>query len=335
MAPRKYRPRRRPARKYARKYAPKRYARKPLYRKKRFIRSSKSKLNSVKVKCNGQVQPYAKYTQPPPYWKSKMERLYSTAQKNYYKQLVASSLSGANGSQGVFQHFIWSRSDINSALSTITGLAPGTTGQVKNTSRIYLQRCILNFTFTNSSNAPIEFDIYVFNCKRDAEDSLVTLWESGTQDMIGTALPDTNSIQYGNTPLSNPAVSQYHKCAKIFHYVVNPGQMFKYSHENNLHRLINNEMLNPDLQTDEYFRGISQTLLFVSKGTPCQNSVTTSLTTTALHEVNFVMTKLYSFKYIEDRNINMNDVTDLDNVANTVYNMSGFGTAQNVASANV
>lgn len=329
MAPRKYRKwRRKPN--YARKP---RKGRKPVRKyARKFAYKSKKQFSSIKVKCNGQVQPYAKYYQRAPYWKSKLERLYYTASKNVYRQLVPSSIAAGNGSQGVFQHFVWSRSDIVAMLNTITGLAPGTTGQVKNTSRIYLQKCIINFTFTNNSNAPVEFDIYVFNCKRDAEDSLVTLWESGIQDMIGTALPDALSTQYGVTPLSNPAVSSYHKLAKIFHYVVNPGQMFKYHHDSNLFRLMNNEILNPDLQTDEYLRGMTQTILFVSKGAPAQNSVTTSLTTTAQHEVNFVMTKQYHFKYIEDRNMNMNDTTDLDNVANNVYNISGFGTAQYVPS---
>lgn len=295
----------------------------------------KPSLTSIKVRCNGQVQPYAKYTQPAPYWKPKLERLYFTASKNCQRQLFGTSMAGANGSQGVLQQAIWSRSEIIACLSTITGLAPGTTGQVKNTSRVYLQKCIANYTFTNSSNAPIEFDIYVFNCKRDAEDSLVTLWESGIQDMIGTALPDTNSVQYGITPLSNPAVSQYHKCVRIYHYVVNPGQMFKFELENNLYKLMNNEMLNPDLQIDEYLRGYTQTLLFVSKGTPAQETANVALTTAATHEVNIICNKQYWFKYIEDRNYNMNDVTDLDNAANTVYNMSGFGTTQNVASSNV
>lgn len=190
MAFRKYRPRK------LRVVRKKRPARKMYRKARKFARfgRKRSGLSSIKVKCNGQVQPYARYISPAPYWKSKLERLYFTASKNCARQLYGTSMAGANGAQGIAQQFIWSRSEIVACLNTITGLAPGTTGQVKNTSRVYLQKCIANYTFTNSSNAPIEFDIYVFNSKRDAEDSLVTIWESGVQDMIGTALPDTNSV---------------------------------------------------------------------------------------------------------------------------------------------
>lgn len=303
---------------------------KPSYprRTRYYRRKGKSSMSSIKVKCNGQVQPYASYTQKAPYWKGKLERLYFNASKNCYRQLGGFSINGSNGSQGVSQQFIWSASDIIACLNTINALAPGASGQTKNINRVYLQSCDLTFIMTNSSNAPIEMDIYVFDTKNDAEDSLITTWEYGLQDMIGTGVPDTNSTQYGITPLNNPAVSQYYKCIRIYHYVVSPGQMFKYTHHNNCYRLWNNERLNADLQTDSYFRGLSQTLLFVTKGSPAQQNDNISLTSTAAHEINAVMTKEYRFKYVEDRNYNMNDVTDLTNTTVKVVNIGGADTNQ-------
>lgn len=323
----KFRPRRqRVGRKIARKVPRRRprYYRKRQYRKKGGLAS--------RVKCNGQVQPFAKYVQRAPYWKSKLERLYSAVSKNSYKQLVPFSITAVNGNQGVFQQFIWSAADINVMLNSVAENG-GASGSVKNTGRIYLQQCDIGISFTNSSNTPIEFDIYVFNNKRDSEDALITTWTYGIQDLVGNSLTTNNPNVYGTTPFYNPAVSTYYKCVKLMHYVVSPGQMFKYTHSNNLYRLWNNELANSDLQTDAYFKGISQTLLFVSKGAPASITGALTQTTSATHEINCIMTKEYHFKYIQDNKWNLNEITPLPNSASTtVINMSGQGASDTVVS---
>lgn len=321
----KFRPRRqRVGRKIARKVPRRRprYYRKRQYRKKGGLAS--------RVKCNGQVQPFAKYVQRAPYWKSKLERLYSAVSKNSYKQLAPFTISAPSGSQGVVQQFVWSGADITALLNSVAENG-GASGATKNTGRIYLQQCDITINFTNSSNTPIEFDIYVFNNKRDSEDALITSWSYGIQDLVGNSLTSNNPNTYGTTPFYNPLVSTFYKCVKLMHYVVSPGQMFKYTHSNNLYRLWNNELINSDVQTDSYFKGITQTILLVSKGAPASITGALGTTSTATHEINAVMMKEYQFKYIQDNKWNLNELTNLPNSATTVYNMSGVGATDTIA----
>lgn len=325
------------AKKAPRRYRPKTAYRKPL-RRPRFYRRKgykKSSMSVVKVKCNGQVQPYAKYRSNPPYWKAKLEKLYFTASRNTYQQLNNLMLcSWVAGSQGVQAQTLYSVSDITNMLATVN-LGPAAGGAVKNTSRVYLQKCYAEFLMTNSTNYPIEMSIYLFHQKRDAEDSVITLWENGIKDMTGNGATSMNSSTYGQTPLENPAINSYLRLHKVFHYNVNAGQTFKYTHESNLNRLFNTETIATDLQSDAYLKGITDTILFVCKGAPSQ--LTTGLNAVGVSGGNVacISTKKYQFKFIQDVNWNVNEITNLSTTGTNVLNPTGYGTTQTVAGTGI
>lgn len=300
-----------------------------------FRKRGAKKMSMIKVKCNGQVQPYGKYRSSPPYWKSKLEKLYFAASRNTYQQLNNLMIaSWVAGSQGVSQQTLWSVADISNLLNSV-GLQPTTSGAVKNTSRIYLQKCYAEYVMTNSTNYPIEFSIYLYHQKKDAEDSVITLWNDGIQDMTGNALTTMTSSTYGQTPLENPAINTYVKLHKVLHYNVNAGQVFKYTHESNLNRLFNIENIATDLQSDAYLRGITETIVFVAKGAPSQLTTGANAVGVSGGNVACINTKKYQFKYIQDVNWNCNEITNLSTTGTNVLNPTGYGTTQTVAGTGI
>lgn len=330
MVFRKYRKfARRPPRRLPRRKTGLRFRRRPRFYKRRQPR--RMGLSMIKVKCNGQVQPFGRYRSMTPYWKSKLERLYFSASRNTYQSLSGFQICNWNaGKQGVGSQTIWSNQDITNALNSVS-LAPTTSGNVRNTSRSYLQKCYAEFNFTNSCNYPIEFAIYIYKQKRDSEDSIQTLWDSGIQDMTGTGVPTTTSTTYGQTPFENPAISTYLRCVKVLHYNVMAGQTFKYTHESNLYRLFNNELIQLDLQADSYLRGITDTILFIAKGAPAQLTTGGNVIGVGGGQVSCVVTKKFQFKYIQDVNWNTNDLAaNLPSAAVNVLNPTGYATAAQV-----
>lgn len=305
-------------------------------RRPRYFRSkSKSRLSVIKVKCHGQVQPYGRYKSIAPYWKGKLEKLYFSASRNTYQQLnnlmIASWVAGSQSAQA---QTLWSVSDITNMLATVN-LGPAVSGNIRNTSRVYLQKCYAEYIMTNSTNYPIEFSIYLFHQKRDAEDSVVTLWNDGIQDMTGNALTAMTATTYGQTPMENPAINQFLKLHKVLHYNVNPGQTFKYSHESNLFRLFNVETIATDLQSDAYLKGITETILFVAKGAPSQLTTGANAVGVSGGNVACINTKKYQFKYIQDVNWNTNEITNLSTTGTNVLNPTGYGTTQTVAGTGI
>lgn len=322
---RKYRPRR-PRRVLRRR--PVRKLRRPRYYKKRM-----GKRMAIKVKCNGQVQPFGRYSSRPPYWKPKLEKLYFSASKNVYQTLTATQLvTWSAGRQGSASQSIFSSTDIIACLNSV-GLAPTSAGQVRNTSRSYLQKCYAEFVFTNCCNYPVEFQVYVFKSKRDAEDDIMTVWQDGIEDMVANALTTNTTTTYGQTPTANPAINTYYKCSKILYYNVMAGQTFKYVHESNLFKLLNNELLQTDLQVDTYLKGYTDSIVFIAKGAPSQLTTGGNQVGVPGGNVSCVITKKYQFKFIQDVNWNMNEVTNLSTTGTNVLNPTGYAPAnQTVAS---
>lgn len=307
------------------------YPRRPRY----YRRKGGNSLSVVKVKCNGQVQPFGKYRSAPPYWKSKLEKLYFSASRNTYQTLTATQLlSWTAGRQGVSSLTLWSATDIIACLNSV-GQAPTASGQVRNTARSYLQKCYAEFNMTNSCNYPIEFSIFCFKSKRDAEDDLVTCWTDGIDDMTGNAVTATSPTTYGQTPFENPAINTYYKCHKVLHYNVNAGQTFKFTSEINLFRLFNNELLQSDLQVDTYLKGITETFVFIAKGAPSQLTTGGNQVGVPGGNVSCVFTKKYQFKYIQDVNWNTNEVTNLSTTGTNVLNPTGYNAGATLANYQV
>lgn len=316
--PRNYRKKRAAPRPFSKKYRSR-----PRTIRRRKYRPVKKSLSVVKVRNNGQVQPFSGYTSKYPYWKNKLEKLYFSAAKNIYQSLTSENITVSAGKQICRFYTSFSVADIISALNVVTK-QPGTAGQVKNTTRSYLQKCISEYNMTNSSNAPIEFSVYLYKCKRDAEDSLLTAWTQGIEDQQGNAATSNSPSTYGMSPLNDTVVNSYWKCHKIIHYNVMAGQTFKFVHTSNLFKLLNNEIIQADMQVDAYLKGYTSGILFIVKGAAAKET-TTNTVTSALGSVALICNKMYHWKYIEDSNTNINTISEL--VAGTapqVLNPSGY-----------
>lgn len=262
-----------------------------------------------------------------------MSSKYWVGAKNILNQIIPFQLSVGNGaasSQANTTFQLYSVSDLVSISQSVTGIGPGGTPSLSNTNRIYHHKCDGELSFTNSSNAQVFVDIYVLQCKRATFTNPIYLWTNGFYDETQSTAVDY-STYYGSSPLDSVALTTYFACKAIYKTELQPGQCHVHKFNHHFECPVNNELLQGNNQSDAYLNKQSYVFLIVAKGIPVSATAAGGVLPSQAN-IDFIMTKRYSFKYITDQNTNYK-YTSVSSFGTTpiVYNQGSGATVSQVA----
>lgn len=282
----------------------------------------------IRVKSLGLNSSFDKIALRPNRLGASMRKKYWLGAKNIWQKDILTFASNTGGlSQSWVETGYFSKVDLMDAL-TAYAQAPGATGTLANTARIFWNKCIAEIMMTNASNTNVEIDIYTFSLKRDVNQTPGSAFSNGMEDSTAQTLVDVAQTNYGLTPLDSVLVSSLYKCFKVTHLQLNPGQSHRHSFTQHLCRPINNEVV--DLANDNVLvglRGITMYEMFVVRSSSIATGSNNVGEAFAPAKVNFNINKKYEFKYLFDNDTNYKYVYSTPSTTNNLIYNQGSGVA--------
>ena len=283
------------------------FRRRPRYYRKRIAKKSGLKL--IRVKNDGINATYSSTNTGMTKFKYAMRKKYWIGTKNIWEKLIAYPmvvLAGTTAQQAYYAVPIFDYSNLQLMLTTVASteipINPTSVGNLQNTTRFYLNKAILEHTLTNNSNTPVIVDVYKFIAKRDTALTPQTCWFQGLDDETNqTAINYANT--WGVSPLSSVKLSTFYKTTSITKMVIQPGQMHVHKTDYHICRPMNTEILCDNADT-LFYRGITQFIMFVARGSGGITSTISSVENTAPVSLSVITRQVYDFKYIFDAQTN-------------------------------
>lgn len=240
-----------------------------------------------------------------PKMKMMAKRFKDQARNFYWQGPSGQQMIAIAGKQGNTSTYVMTASLMRSWASAV-GMAPDSSAaSIKDTNRLFWKHCEQQRTLTNQTTAVAFVDIYHFVCKRDTNFSPVTLWYAGVSDEANGTMASDFTETLGSTPNLSDALNQYWKLKKIYSIILQPGQVHKHTSRYNIYRVVNNEMIANDIQVNDYLAGITHCTMYVYRGAPGTDSVSSTLVSTAEVKLAAVTTTRVSLTYIADNDFSL------------------------------
>lgn len=200
---------------------------------------------------------------------------------------------------------LFTTTELRSWADTI-GMAPaGTTGDIRDTNRLFWRNAEMDLVMTNQSNNVMFLELYHYTCRRDCGSSPGTLWYSGMEDEDnGATTYDLTNI-YGSRPGYSGAVAQFWKLKKVYSVVLHAGQVHRHVWRKNLYRIIDNQLIAQDNQNRDNLAGITECIMFVVRGSPGANTSDYNLVNTTATKLNIAYTIKANVTYVADNDFNL------------------------------
>lgn len=275
-----------------------------------------------RVKMTNLVNSFTRFTTPKHFKYIQNERKYATAAKNLYVQAYASGFTSSAGLQNYTDVNFQNVSELRTALTNVLGITlPNTAGSENNTSKIFWMNNYEEMYLTNSSNAPMYLDLYVWKCIQNTNSSPTQLWANSINDAVGAVVPTISTVGVSMTD-GMFGIGVYWKLLRIEKMILNPGQ--NHTHILNIHnnRIMNLEELDYN-QTNSYLGNYSYSCSLVFRGS--NDSVSGSC---GIAPTNLLMstTTRVGFKYINDQRYTAVFVNGIGTSAGNIYNQGSGNT---------
>lgn len=286
----------------------------------------KRKVERVRVSAPATVVAQTYYSTKFSAPKRSLAKKYAKVSSNFYTITEGSTLTAGSGAQARGGNNLMTPAQMRSAL-TVIGEQPGNTnGSLSDTNRIFWKTAERYTTFTNSTNVTAFVDIYHFVARRDTNLGLISAWQNGLNDEAVQISTDY-STHIGIGPRMSQAVNDYYKCLKCYQIVLNPGQSHQHNTKLNVYKIVNNDVIASDMQSNGFLAGLSHIILYVVRGAPVTDSATQTLVNTGPVKIDVVSTFRVSLSYFTDNDMQFTEgtATGMATAGNTVMPVNTLG----------